>query len=998
MADPDDIAPVAFCGSKKRGFTDDQVHNMYYKTIQTLKDKHAWAKDDPCLDRVSVLAEKDFFALSAVDQGEVLYCVSKVHWGEEMATEDQPLTGDCDVLMTNYHADKVPWADLRLSEKLQVVECVRGRALAESLRNVVGDWVPSDFFYNPYRKWVFGFEMLRGYTVLYQYMSDRMYPPEVLLTPEYTERWVSSGFNTEHLRGLNDTNSVKVMLEGTRLNRYFELNNAGQAEAVKQTSTYFWTVVNKFAGSLMKVFASNDGITDPRITLTRDAKWRQQHLVSSANHIISNVFLMLRTVSGYWANIHNLKRVARIGGKSIKTLDVAFSRGYNSLRKLADGWAEKREDRVVNFARDHGTSMQGATAAINLEDASEDWLTQLMTKAGSVLPTVYPKPVAKRSLQGGQHANKTHKRWWHKVAHTAKTVYNGTEKSTARFLRLKVLLLHTRDRVIYEMTRQEHESKQRSIRTAEELGLGIRHHKLRRSERPNRGMFGTLKRSLFPGNGNDELARVYDVIIPPCTSGVTFLCDNCFYLDQLVGTVVAGVLRLINYYANGPFVPWMIEATQFFAYTFDTNAQVRVGDSAELPVRWPHPNYNNLRWLGDSSDKIRFDDLANLTLTFPPPGNEIQLNVDFTTLNGIFVGAWEFAFAGVLQLLETVHQFIVGLDAESIEDNGLLFVVLDWFVLCDYQADIDGSQKRFALGELMLVAVLAALVAAVVLGIVMPPHFLQVLGAVSIVLLVFTVLLIFIVGYSTSLMCLPALPWQFLNDVFDLVVYNLFPKCVWFFSGLIKGSYTNDQCYGCARAVETEIRHCVHDVGFGDAVDNILFMLDFHLPAVMAFARLWIWPLFYIPFLNARFNKWTALNYADPEVYGSALICNYGVTLPWNLVILLVFAVVLLLPLPLYLVLLRFLWDLVLILFTGGRLVYRMMQSLFLVANQAGYDLMDPESEPVDLDLDPFDSYGDITAAVVSGTKGRLGTANKRKRRKRKQPTFIGDVFVNLLA
>jgi hypothetical protein len=76
-------------------------------------------------------------------------------------------------------------------------------------------------------------------------------------------------------------------------------------------------------------------------------------------------------------------------------------------------------------------------------------------------------------------------------------------------------------------------------------------------------------RLMDPQFTDTMLLRMDSLISLTCTSNISFLCTQCFYLDQLVGRIVNGVRIAVTYYTGGQYGTSLNETMDFLFYQFD---------------------------------------------------------------------------------------------------------------------------------------------------------------------------------------------------------------------------------------------------------------------------------------------------------------------------------------------------------------------------------------------------------------------------------------------
>ena len=368
-----------------------------------------------------------------------------------------------------------------------------------------------------------------------------------------------------------------------------------------------------------------------------------------------------------------------------------------------------------------------------------------------------------------------------------------------------------------------------------------------------------------------------------CTSNITFLCTECFYLDQLVGRVLNAIRIGVTYYTGGQYGQALTQSADFFAYEADPNANCRVGDAQYLPVRWPWAQYDNLRILGDDTpNKLRFYDiwnatqniivqydlsLENSTLLLDTPSNSVS-GLALTVIKAVP------PFYRALQFFYNLIVFVFSPTGVADGTSSGTFIFTTW-VVCDWNVGsaFNGLNKRFSIGESFF-AFFVIFWVIMFLGILVfrVQLWAAVIGTtLSLMLFLFTYLC---VTYNWAWLCWPGLPYQLMKDTNYFFVNTLFTRCDWFFSGPIIGSYLNSNCASCAGAQMIKLDQCSNY--FVDIFDNGIFFLEYFAPGVIQWLRDTTSPLYIIyqiPAVNMRLNQFANVNFNDPDAFALYWSC-----------------------------------------------------------------------------------------------------------------------------
>ena len=370
---------------------------------------------------------------------------------------------------------------------------------------------------------------------------------------------------------------------------------------------------------------------------------------------------------------------------------------------------------------------------------------------------------------------------------------------------------------------------------------------------------------------------------PPCLSPYQELCDDCLYLDQALGTVIDGAVQAIAYYA-GPVTqePSLAFSTARYNnfstyYALGANSPAVFGDSDDLPPRWPYPGINAWRYFGDRTpNKIRFTDIAalwtdiwtaivsafnsgttssigvNITSTAAvgdPPVERPSLNRNFAQLvqqvvNGLGLPELMAAAATTTQEEEQ------GTNAEALPPSntsvvGWLEFLYTSIRICDFSSEIDGSHKRFSIGEAVLIV--GAVAAGVTLLVALPllGTGVATLGAMTGVATMAILLGTVVVAYDWTFRCVPAFPYQLGDDNVDFFTRTVWPRADWFYGGIINAAPDGSDPYTAAMSVQCAAYQngtltsgwCSGDLGFSDLGYVAVFIAGQIWPESLTYLR-----------------------------------------------------------------------------------------------------------------------------------------------------------------
>lgn len=401
------------------------------------------------------------------------------------------------------------------------------------------------------------------------------------------------------------------------------------------------------------------------------------------------------------------------------------------------------------------------------------------------------------------------------------------------------------------------------------------------------GIGGDLNNAQY--KAADALITINGFITLTCASNISGLCQDCFYLDQLVGRVFSAINILVGYYTGGQYANTLNAAVDYFNYVFDENAYVIVGNGPANSIGTFPPYYTSLwDYLDDDTpNKIGFNDIINKTNELIANGSEAYENstlynqpIDTSSINGIVWYVWVQWFSPVIKIFYNMI-FVSSTGGDAGE------FLINWFILCDWNNGTDylGTNKRFSLGQTMFMYAVTffALWIIFVFAIGLDLWSFVTGTSLSLAIFFFTYLSI---TYNWSCLCWPGLPVQFMDDARYLFTYTIFPKCMYLFSGLVTSPYSNEYCYSCQIVSDMTMLNCVDDLGFKDIISNMVFMLEYYVPQVLQALRDTNTPfyiIYQIPYVNERLNQFAGINLQDPTLYARYMSCNYIITVLPNI-------------------------------------------------------------------------------------------------------------------
>lgn len=322
------------------------------------------------------------------------------------------------------------------------------------------------------------------------------------------------------------------------------------------------------------------------------------------------------------------------------------------------------------------------------------------------------------------------------------------------------------------------------------------------------------------------------ILVKTCESQVTWLCENCYFLDQIVGLAITRAVYLYNYY-TGYYIDLVVDVVPYLNYTYSETSQVISGNGTNSP--WiPALNEPVGTFLQFTENEITnglsFTHWIEVITGVQTPALVVngsfyqvvyQYRISINPLtpleNNIFydilaVIEFDLGFR-ILELIDTVVEFF-NEDIENVAEYAV-----EHIGFCTYTVEIDCSQKQysFAGGAIVALAYYAIVMAIVTLLFYPMPYM---TGTIFVFLLISFPFFHAVITYGWSLRCI-ALPQCYFKDLWDLWVYTLYPKCMPVFGAFISSAnYTADTCFN--RNNEWEWVKC-EDIGFKNAFDSLSY-------------------------------------------------------------------------------------------------------------------------------------------------------------------------------
>jgi hypothetical protein len=161
-----------------------------------------------------------------------IFALTKLMWHNRNDNQVDIPKGTCDRLLAEYETWET--IDGAVTRRL-IDECLTDRLLLEYLRNNVKglEWLPQDLLTNPFRKYVFGVDLLRSALVYWQYMRDHAVDIKIIHSGEYTNNWKAMGLVVLHYDGVNTQEEWDTFRQTHTLDDYMFINRVNQRVAIE---------------------------------------------------------------------------------------------------------------------------------------------------------------------------------------------------------------------------------------------------------------------------------------------------------------------------------------------------------------------------------------------------------------------------------------------------------------------------------------------------------------------------------------------------------------------------------------------------------------------------------------------------------------------------------------------------------------------------------------------------------------------------------------------
>lgn len=583
-----------------------------------------------CHDRMVAFNASDLTDRTPEEQYEILYCQLASRWVGPNATVVSRFDGgsECDTLMPMLYASGLTYSALDPMTQRKTVECIQGRAATAVAHGDGATWLPSDLFYNIKRWTPLLFDAVLSHDVYAQYMAERSASADVLLSAQY--RWgqyfYGGAATVAHLDALAD----QRMTIG-----------AATVRASIQNRTFH----DYAAARVSSIWHFTPGSRDPA-QVARMAEQVWASLYEGNNTLGSR---LLTGVADFFVAREHAESVSvapdRDFFSKIGTADATGLRGLIDALMLDLPSILVRGTRLAAVVHEqHNTSFGSATAAAFTLPAA---LTQ--ASLGAML-------LVSRTLGGGADSAaswlqspaviaylQTHSGTVNPVNSAAANISQPapveavSTRIAAAFARLlpSSSPLHAANMAFQRALNDRSITPARARRLAisrfgarVSLAMAASVNKEVRSllfeESPLATERFTTQTVQYRVNTTETLppplpCQFYIINVTDNTVSYPF-CDDCLGLDQSLGYTWGAALTLIAFFSpNSTSRVSFTASTEGFyrvkAYLDDPSAPAILGDSAELPARWPWKEYDNWRILGDDRpNKKRFSSVEPLAM------------------------------------------------------------------------------------------------------------------------------------------------------------------------------------------------------------------------------------------------------------------------------------------------------------------------------------------------------------------------------------------------
>lgn len=813
-------------------------------------------------------------------------------------------TTDCDFMYHGYCTKGVTYNRLTPLEQSTVMSCFRDRGLAlflaGSSKNLA--WIPDDIFYNKYSTIHLLSKLVNGFQVYLQYRSDRSTSPSVIISKQYRDLWLSRGLSVSHLERLMDVEDYYKQIMPLTIYDYFTMNSVDGAMETVAFANMLTTIVQ----SLYKVVTN---------------------VIRASSSVGSNKSIIESTAE------ENINEASALVAKSfsgiLKIIDMSYT-----------GWT-KRDMNLKTYDVWQALSIIGERGWSLIFTSDNNDNEHIVVKNVSDVSNIFVNWEESNNFK--TPIQKIVDRW---------DDYNNNNKGGNTHRKRESFF-----RRMIKPTSQEAASRRSIIVNYIRRLFGFGYYKDMYLEYGFRDK--EFVSNYFMSNPGD--IDGYLLISPPvCNTSRQIICTDCLVLDQFIYTIQISLRTLQTWYNSRFFngsasSEWSFSG--FMNYTTNSTAPVKVGNGTS-PVDIFLPGNDLYQYLGRQKPKRGISDITRFsvkieTINIPrdkSKGNETSTNT-FTnffnnmyttesihnidpdelsltmkkymndngfTLNGVTItqldsiSIFDFSNASstnnslndmyydgllslgfdIRNLIDKIGRFFV--DNFVTNNSSLIDTYLYSFFLCSHTTELDGTGRRLIMlegvGVILIIYTLVMLPFAFLYRTFIPHLIFMMLASI-------TIFLFFSLTYGWSLLCVGTVPPDIIDDIFEFIVYQLFPKCDYFFGGLIKGPYTVDNCYSCDNVKNFEYYHCRYDIGFEDFLDNIIFFIEWMAPWVLETIRNTRIPILYdlfykLDYSEYKINKFRNVDFSSQEELPVCLTCEMITFFPNLIIAILVLTVI----------------------------------------------------------------------------------------------------------
>jgi hypothetical protein len=896
--------------------------------------------------RITALNGTVATALTSEEKREAMYCLAAYLWVGDAATPaadtaDRAYNTECDLLMPALYTSQA-WADMDGPMRARALPCVEARLVTERIRLTDNaPWVPHDMLSNIWRIPQLLDDAWLAYDVWGQYKSDRSVPIATLMSAGYRASWAGRGYAVAHLEALGNLTSptetdVYTALDedatdlGLAPEQYvlravqLRTEQRGRAYSVERVAGLFNAVIRPLANG------SRDG-SQTSLAAQVAAGFMDDldlHADAADLSITLSTGMMTRLLAA--DDPRELAQTMR-GFVGVFTRDLPAA----SVR-IGRAFIAAAPDLKRSFTTTLSLPSQLWRASVALLSMTGDWLRGGLVTSGAWLrePAVQDWLAAHASMVP---PNST----------VTAGLWQATPDSSTGLAAAGSALINALGRLFAARAPMVHMGAvMATVTSTTTTAAAVRRARLARLVATATLAASAAQTAIVRGRDPTMTRLVVDASTAlPCKTNED-LCATCLYLDQALGAAAHAFFTMVNYLGstNATLEPTLAHSRaqyDFLAnYSRNPNATVILGDSPDLPARWPWRDYNNFRILGDPTpNKLRFHDVEQLwddtwalvSDVFNPDNVDDATSIssgsvlmqalkaasapsaaDATAGRTLTAYSAEF-LAALLNTMPDTWRAAPGtakrVVSQAVATLGDAAVAWATFIFtsgfqCTYNVELDGSHKRFAIGEIVFITLLVGLVATLVLRAVITGDLILAAAGGLLFGTAFLFLTVWL-AYDWSVLCFPALPAPLADDLMYFIAFTAAPKCSVLGGLFNEENYTSATCYACA-GYELGTDHQLWTIpdytkaradggvfGFSDVTYNIIFTLRREWPD----ALVWLTgegqqvpllgAILRLPWVQTRLHAYDDYDPATVTVvhYSQYALGNYVVTWLINLVI-----------------------------------------------------------------------------------------------------------------